>query len=206
MKSQFDFQNYIEAGTQAYVEGDYANGGKIFLSAMKDAKRAKLKDSRLLVILYNLALFYHQQRRPKKAEVLLEKALEHAESLFGKNANPVNHILNRLADLQVKERHYKKAEGFYHRSLQIERRIFAPDNPLLAKKLMKVAWVQALLGNYDDSELYLKQALELQINAARGKRAYAVSNAPANLPLDADLLFDDFTSDDEIEISSTQDA
>ncbi len=67
--------------------------------------------------------------------MLLEKALEHAESLFGKNANPVNHILNRLADLQVKERHYKKAEGFYHRSLQIERRIYAADNPLLAKSL-----------------------------------------------------------------------
>ncbi len=136
---------------------------KIFLAAMKDAKRAKLKDARLLVILYNLALFYHQQKRPKKAEVLLERALEHAESLFGKNANPVNHILNRLADLQIKERHYKKAEGFYDRSLQIERRIFAADNPLLAKKLMKVAWIQALLGNYDDSESYLKQALELQI-------------------------------------------
>ncbi len=66
MKSQFDFQSYIDAGTQAYAEGDYANGGKIFLVAMKDAKRAKLKDARLLVILYNLALFYHQQKRPKK--------------------------------------------------------------------------------------------------------------------------------------------
>jgi len=206
MKSQFDFQSYIDTGTQAYAQGDYATGGKIFLVAMKDAKRAKLKDPRLLVILYNLALFYHQQKRPKKAEVLLEKALEIAEALFGKNAVPVNHILNRLADLQVKERHYKKAESYYSRSLQIERRIFAPDNPLLSKKLMKVAWVQALLNNYDDSELYLKQALELQINAARAKRAYAVPSMAANYALDADLLFDDFTSEEEAEVPNTAEA
>ena len=65
--------------------------------------------------------------------MLLEKALEHAESLFGKNAEAVNHILNRLADLQVKERHYKRAESFYDRSLQIERKILASDPALLAK-------------------------------------------------------------------------
>jgi tetratricopeptide (TPR) repeat protein len=202
MKSQFDFQSYIDTGTQAYKDGDYAAGGKIFLVAMKDAKRAKLKDARLLVILYNLALFYHQQKRPKKAEVLLERALEHAESLFGKNANPVNHILNKLADLQVKERHYRKAESYYNRSLQIERRSLAADNPLLSKKLIKVAWVQALLGNFNDSGMYFKQALELQINAARVKRAYAVPFPAGHLPLDADLLFDDFSNDEEAEVST----
>lgn len=194
MKSQFDFQGYIDTGTKAYAEGDYATGGKIFLVAMKDAKRAKLKDARLLVILYNLALFYHQQKRPKKAEVLLEKALSQAESLFGKNAMPVNHVLNRLADLQVKERHYKKAETYYSRSLQIEKRAFAQDNPLLAKKLMKLAWVQASLGNFNESESYLKQALELQINAARLQKAYAV-NVPVGLSFENDMSFDDLLSD-----------
>ncbi len=71
---------------------------------------------------------------------------------------------------------------------------------------MKVAWVQALLGNYDDSELYLKQALELQINATRAKKVYSAPSMPANLPLDADILFDDFTIDDEIEVPSNQDS
>ncbi len=200
MKSQVDFQSYIDSGTQAYKMGDYASGGKIFLAAMKDAKRVKLKDARLVAILYNLALFYHQQKRSKKAEVLLEKALEYAESIFGKNAVPVNHILNRLADLQVKQRHYKRAETSYNRSLQIERRTLGQDNPLLAKKLMKVAWVQALLSNYDDAELFLKEALEMQINSARAKQAYAASHRQP-LPIDADMLLDDFAGD-EIEISN----
>jgi hypothetical protein len=71
---------------------------------------------------------------------------------------------------------------------------------------MKVAWVQALLNNYDDSELYLKQALELQINAARAKRAYATPNMPGNYALDADLLFDDFTSEEEAEVPNTAEA
>ncbi len=203
MKSQIDFQNYIDTGTQAYAEGDYATGGKIFLAALKDAKRAKLKDARLVAILYNLALFYHQQKRPKKAEVLLEKALEYAEGIFGRNADPVNHILNRLADLQVKQRHYKRAENFYSRSLQIERRMFGADNPLLAKKLMKSAWVQALQANYDEAETFLKEALDMQISAARARQAFSAANTPSSASLDADLLFDELTSDEEIEVSST---
>ncbi len=200
MKSQIDFQGYIDEGTQAYAEGDYATGGKIFLAALKDAKRAKLKDARLVAILYNLALFYHQQRRSKKAEVLLEKALEYAEALFGRNGNPVNHIINRLADLQVKQRHYKRAEGFYNRSLQIERRMLGHGNPVLANKLMKVAWVQALQANYDEEEMYLNEALDLQISAARARQAFIAANTPA-IPNDADLLFDDLAGD-EIEFSS----
>lgn len=75
MKSQIDFQSYIDAGTQAYAEGDYATGGKIFLAAVKDAKRVNLKDARLVAILYNLALFYSQQQRPKKRKVCLKKRL-----------------------------------------------------------------------------------------------------------------------------------
>ncbi len=31
MKNQIDFQSYIDTGTQAYAEGDYATGGKNFL-------------------------------------------------------------------------------------------------------------------------------------------------------------------------------
>ena len=201
MRSQIDFQNYIDTGTQAYAEGDYATGGKIFLAAMKDAKRAKLKDARLVAILYNLALFYHQQKRPKKSEVLLEKALEYAEALFGRNSNPVNHILNRLADLQIRQRHYKRAENLYHRSLLIERRTLNADNPLLAKKLMKSAWVQALQSNYDDAETFMKEALSIQIGAARDQQALASANPPAANALDADLLFDDLAGD-EIEFSS----
>ncbi len=200
MKSQIDFQNYIDTGTQAYAEGDYATGGKIFLAAMKDAKRANLKDAQLVAILYNLALFYHQQQRPKKAEVLLEKALGHAEALFGRNADPVDHILNRLADLQVKEHHYARAEGLYNRSLQIERRLYGPDNPRLAKKLMKVAWVHCLQANYDHAEQFLKEALDLQISAAQAQQALAPANDTIASAIDDDLLMDDLSADD-IELS-----
>lgn len=153
-----------------------------------------------MAILYNLALFYHQQQRPKKAEVLLEKALGHAEALLGRNADPVDHILNRLADLQVKEHHYARAEGLYNRSLQIERRLYGPDNPRLAKKLMKVAWVHCLQTNYDSAEQYLREALDLQISAARTQQALAASNAAEPLMLEDDLLIDDLTVD-EIELS-----
>ena len=73
---------------------------------------------------------------------------------------------------------------------------------------MKAAWVQALLGSYDDAEGYLKEALELQINAARTKQAFAAASRPVmHMQIDADLLFDDLTSDnlvgDDLEIPSS---
>ncbi len=201
MKSQIDFQGYIDTGTQAYREGDYATGGKIFLAAMKDAKRVNLKDARLVAILYNLALFYSQQQRPKKAEVLLEKALAYAEAIFGRNGDAVDHILNRLADLLVKEQQYVRAEGLYNRSLQIERRLYGADHPNVAKKLLKVAWVQSLQANYDKAEEYLKDALELQIKVGQSQRAAAAGRAPdlVDISADEDALVDDLL-DEEIEL------
>lgn len=214
MKSQIDFQNYIDAGTQAYAEGDYATGGKIFLTAMKDAKRVNLRDARLVAILYNLALFYYQQQRIKKAEVLLEKALAYAEAIFGRNAATVDHILNRLADLLVRDQEYMRAEGLYNRSLQIERRLYGSDHPRLAKKLMKVAWVQSLQGNFDSAEKFLKDAVELQISDAQDKREPGVAVRRAEVPAaeteeiisdDADLSIDDLIADDEdIELPANQ--
>jgi tetratricopeptide (TPR) repeat protein len=199
MKSQIDFQSYIDAGTKAYAEGDYATGGKIFLAAMKDAKRVNLKDSSLVAILYNLAFFYSQQQRPKKAEVLLEKALSYAEAIYGRNGDAVDHIINRLADLLVKEQQYMRAEGLYNRSLQIERRLYGADDPRLAKKLLKVAWVQSLQNNFDTAEKHLKDALELQINAAQAQQASgstAAKRVAMDIASDADELIDDLIADD----------
>jgi len=199
MKSQIDFQSYIDAGTKAYAEGDYATGGKIFLAAMKDAKRVNLKDSSLVAILYNLAFFYSQQQRPKKAEVLLEKALSYAEAIYGRNGDAVDHIINRLADLLVKEQQYMRAEGLYNRSLQIERRLYGAEDPRLAKKLLKVAWVQSLQNNFDTAEKHLKDALELQINAAKAQQASgnkAAKRVSMDIASDADELIDDLIADD----------
>lgn len=213
MKSQIDFQNYIDAGTQAYAEGDYATGGKIFLTAMKDAKRVNLRDARLVAILYNLALFYYQQQRIKKAEVLLEKALAYAEAIFGRNAAAVDHILNRLADLLVREGEYVRAEGLYNRSLQIERRLYGSDHPRLAKKLMKVAWVQSLQGNFDNAEKFLKDAVELQISDAQDKRERVAAVRRTQTPIpdqdeispDTDLSLDELMVEDEdIELPANQ--
>ena len=204
MKSQIDFQSYIDTGTRAYTEGDYATGGKIFLAAMKDAKRVNLKDAQLVAILYNLALFYSQQQRPKKAEVLLERALAYAEAIFGRNGDAVDHILNRLADLLVKEQQYVRAEALYNRSLQIERRLYGADHPRLYKKLLKVAWVQSLQDNFDSAEKYLRDALELQISAAQAKQVSTADTntgpcAASEADLDADALIDDLIAE-EIEL------
>lgn len=172
MKTQVNFRGFIETGARAYIDGDYTEGGRIFLFALKEAKRVRLQDSRLTVILYNLALFYFQQRRFRKAEALLERALGHCESLFGRNCDHVSRILNRIADVHLIDQRYLRAEALYKRSLQIDRRLLPPNDPHLAQQLLKLAWLNSIQGNIDEAHANLKEALEIKVDNSREQRKF----------------------------------
>ena len=199
MKTQVDFRSYIEAGSKAYSDGQYTEGGKIFLNALKEAKRVRLQDSRLTVILYNLAHFYFQQKRFRKAEALLERALSHCESLFGRNCDHVSLILNRIADVNMIEQRYSRAEALYKRSLQIDRRLLAADDPQVAKQLLKLAWLNCIQNNFDEAHENLKEALEIKVQNVRDQKKFA--KPPLAEPSSIDELNEDFADalDGEIE-------
>src|SRR5271156_5545292 len=120
IKSQIEFRKFFEAGNRAFAEGKFSEGGKIFLSALKEARRLSIKDSRLTVVLYNLAQYYFHQKRYRKAESTLQRALEHCERLYGRNCDHVSRILNRMADINMIEQNHERAEALYKRSLQID--------------------------------------------------------------------------------------
>jgi len=191
MKTQVDFRSYIEAGSKAYTEGQYTEGGKIFLNALKEAKRVRLQDSRLTVILYNLAHFYFQQKRYRKAEALLERALGHCEGLFGRNCDHVSRILNRIADVHMIEQRYSRAEALYKRSLQIDRRLLPADDPQVAKQLLKLAWLNCIQSNFDEAHENLKEALEIKVQNVRAQKKFAKAPAVEQSPVD-DLGDEDF--------------
>lgn len=201
MKTQVDFRSYIDAGSKAYVEGQYTEGGKIFLTALKEAKRVRLQDSRLTVILYNLAHFYFQQKRYRKAEALLERALAHCESLFGRNCDHVSRILNRIADVHMIEQRYSRAEALYKRSLQIDRRLLPSDDPQVAKQLLKLAWLNCIQNNFDEAHGNLKEALEIKVQNVRAQKKFAKVQTPA--PGELEDLGDDFV--DGLEAEGEQD-
>jgi tetratricopeptide (TPR) repeat protein len=198
MKTQVDFRNFIEAGTKAYQDGEYTEGGKIFLNALKEAKRVHLQDSRLTVILYNLAHFYFQQKRYRKAEALLERALAHCESLFGRNCDHVSRILNRIADVQLIEQKYSRAEALYKRSLQIDRRLLAADDPQIAKQLLKLAWLNSIQNNFEEAHTNLKEALEIKVQNARTQRKFAKAQNNESFEIE-DELQDELVDTDDAE-------
>ena len=193
IKSQIEFRKFFEAGNKAFAEGRFSEGGKIFLSALKEARRLAITDSRLTVVLYNLAQYYFHQKRYRKAESTLQRALEHCERLYGRNCDHVSRILNRMADINMIEQNHERAEALYKRSLQIDRRLLGNDHPLLAQRLLKLGWLGCMQGNFNDAQNNLREALDIQVQSAKEQNKYAQQNksaqdrAAAGTNADADL-------------------
>jgi tetratricopeptide (TPR) repeat protein len=167
IKSQIEFRKFFEAGNKAFAEGKFSEGGKIFLSAMKEARRLSIADSRLTVVLYNLAQYYFHQKRYRKAESTLQRALEHCERLSGRNCNQVSRILNRMADINMIELNYERAEALYTRSVQIDQRLLGNEHPQLAQRLLKLGWLSCVQGDYNNAQSNLRKALDIQVQSAK---------------------------------------
>jgi tetratricopeptide (TPR) repeat protein len=173
IKSQIEFRKFFEAGNKAFAEGKFSEGGKIFLSAFKEARRLNITDSRLTVVLYNLAQYYFHQKRYRKAESTLQRALEHCERLYGRNCDHVSRILNRMGDVNMIKENHERAEALYKRSLQIDRRLLGNDHPLLAQRLLKLGWLGCMQGNFNEAQSNLREALDIQVASAREQNKYA---------------------------------
>ena len=150
----------IESGTQAYKEGDYAAGARIFLQALKQGKRSDLKDSRMSMVMYNLAHFYFLSGRLRKAELFLERALVQLVEASGENQPSVAAVCEKLADIAVKMDRFERGEQFYVRSLTVDKALNRPSDPAVGRKLLKLASIYSSLGRHDEAFTYTKLALE----------------------------------------------
>ncbi len=150
----------IESGTQAYKEGEYAAGARIFLQALKQGKRSDLKDGRMAMVMYNLAHFYFLSGRLRKAELFLERALTQLVEASGENQPSVAAVCEKLADIAVKMDRSDRAEQFYVRSLTVDKVLNRPNDPAIARKLLKLASVYSSSGRHDEAFIYTKLALE----------------------------------------------
>jgi tetratricopeptide (TPR) repeat protein len=150
----------IESGTQAYKDGDYAAGARIFLQALKQGKRSDLKDGRMAMVMYNLAHFYFLSGRFRKSEIFLERALSLLIEANGENQPSVSAVCERLGDIAVKTAKPDRAEQMYSRSLKVDKAINIPNDPSISRKLLKLASVFSAQGRHDEAFQYTKLALE----------------------------------------------
>lgn len=69
-------ESYLASGTAAFNTGEFQTAGKMFFAAYQKSRKFSKADPRLATVYASLSLFYGQQKRYKKCETLLEKALE----------------------------------------------------------------------------------------------------------------------------------
>lgn len=67
--------SYLASGTAAFKNGEFQTAGKMFVAAYQKSRKFSKSDPRLATVYANLSLIYYQQKRFRKCETLLEKAL-----------------------------------------------------------------------------------------------------------------------------------
>ena len=93
------WQSYMDAGVEAYQQGNYPEAEKLFAAALKEAEWFGPQDPRLATSLNNLAELYRVQGRYAEAEPLHKRALAIAEKALGPDHPHVATSLENYAAL-----------------------------------------------------------------------------------------------------------
>ncbi len=126
------WQGHMDAGAQAYQQGNYPEAEKQFNAAVKEAEGFGAQDPRLATTLNYLAGLYRTQGRYAVAEPLQRRALAINEKALGSDHPGLATDLNNLAKLYHHQGKYAEAEPLYKRALAIFEKALGPDHPLVA--------------------------------------------------------------------------
>ncbi len=113
------WQSHMDAGDQAYQQGNYAEAEKQLVGALKEAEGFGPQDPRLATSLNNLGLVYDAQGKYTEAEPLYKRSLAIWEKALGPEHPDVATSLNNLAELYRGQGKYADADPLYNRALAI---------------------------------------------------------------------------------------
>ena len=131
-----NWENYNQAGKEAYGRGDFAEAEKQWLAARSAGERFGSQDPRLAATLSNLAELYRSQGRYSEAAELNQRALSIWEKDLGKTDDPiVAQALNSLALTYGAQGRTSEAEPLLKRSLAIREKVLGPEHPAVAESL-----------------------------------------------------------------------
>ena len=160
------WDKYIDAGTKAYQQSQYAEAEKQFVAALHEAEKFGQQDGRLATSLNNLALVQKTQGRHAEAEPLHQRALAIREKALGPQHPHVPTSLNNLAMVYRAQGRYAEAEPLCRRSLAILDKALGPEHPNVATALENYA---KLLRKTDREAAAAK--IEARAKAIRAKHA-----------------------------------
>jgi len=128
--------------------------------------RTELKDQPLIQarLMDTIGNVYVSLGLFKRAEALLEKALQTRESRLPSGHPDVATALNSLALLYKNQGRYAAAEPLYRRALAIREKVFGREHADVAELLNNLAALYQLQGRYDLAEPLYVRALEIREN------------------------------------------
>ncbi len=148
------WENLNKAGLAAYAKGDYTEAEKQLKAALKVAENFSDEDSRLTLILNNLAEIYQIQNKYAEAEPIIKRSLAIAEKTFGPSHPNVAANLNNLANNYRIRGMYAEAEPLYKRVLDIWEKTLEQDNPLVLFALENYANILQKVGRDTEARSY----------------------------------------------------
>ncbi len=155
------WEHHVNAGIEAYVEGDYA-AAVIHGEAALDAADVFMPDDlRRAATIHNLAFFYTAAGRYEGAEALYKQSLAIYQRAHGQTHQDVATNLNNLAGLYRDEDRFAEAEQLYSQGLVIQKTVFGPNHSEVAVTLNNLAAVYTDQGKYLEAEPLFKEAVAI---------------------------------------------
>jgi len=141
------------------VPADNANDTEAEIRQLQQALAANPDDA---LVLFDLALHYHNQGQYAQAEPLYRRSLAIWEKSLGPDDLAAAAILNKLAMLYHDQGQYAQAEPLYRRSLAIREKSLGPDHPDVATSMNNLAELYRAQGQYAQAEPLYRHSLAIQ--------------------------------------------
>ena len=125
-------------------------------------KNLKKDDPQISITLYNIALIYFEKKAYTEAETALKRCLEIRQRALGPIHPAIAEAMSSLAGLYDRPGGKPQlAETMYKQTIDMETRMFKPDNPLLGVEYNNLAECLKTQKKYPQAEVYYKKAIEV---------------------------------------------
>ena len=150
------------SGAQLYQQGKYSEAEQAFRAALEAAEKLGPADTRVAVVLNNLASLCHNQRKLAEAQALYERALTIRRDALGQHYPMVAQSLNNLSSLYRELGRHEEAEQFSTQAVAIAEGVFGPDHYRITNCLNNLGAVYAARGRYSDAEQCFQRTLSIR--------------------------------------------
>ena len=128
MSTDKQWQTINEEGFRLYQQGAYDRAEQFFREALEMVETFGPKDTRVAMVLNNLANLCHNQGKLDEAEQHYQRALDIRREQYGPDHPFVAQSLNNMASLYRELGRLDEAETFLQKVLTIAEAIVGPDH------------------------------------------------------------------------------